>query len=395
MTWCGHRWLLSWSGGAGFELGAQPDHRGGDGLGVLGDPAVVDLADRHRVEVVQLRAPARWVTTSPACSSTARCFITPNRVIAGSASHSRPSVWPSAANRASSSRRRPASASALNTASSASVVRRRRRRVDAPIICDYLVTCQRSLPADKILDRWSRDSGYDAPALTRRCTRSEHMAVRLGDTAPDFTAETTQGTINFHEWLGDSWGVLFSHPKDFTPVCTTELGYMAKIQPEFEKRNVKVIGLSVDPTDRHEAVGRRHRGDPGRQPNYPIIGDADFNVVEALRDAPGRDVGRPAAAHAGRQPDRPQRLSSSVRTRRSSSSSIYPMTTGPQLRRGAARHRLAAAHRQAPRRHAGQLEAGRGRHHRRLGVRRRGQGDLPRRLEGAEAVHPHRPPAEQ
>src|SRR5678815_517253 len=108
-----------------------------------------------------------------------------------------------------------------------------------------------------ILDRTGRDSG----TLTRlRRLRTPHdfdkerpaMAIRIGDTAPDFTAETTQGTLNFHEWLGDPWGVLFSHPKDFTPVCTTELGYLANVAPEFEKRNVKIIGLSVDPTDRHE-----------------------------------------------------------------------------------------------------------------------------------------------
>jgi len=106
------------------------------------------------------------------------------------------------------------------------------------------------------------------------------MAIRLGDTAPDFTADTTQGTISFHDWLGDSWGVLFSHPKDFTPVCTTELGYVAKIKPEFEKRNVKVIGLSVDPVDSHE----RWEGDieetQGTAVNFPMIGDPDRTVAD-------------------------------------------------------------------------------------------------------------------
>src|SRR2546423_5061857 len=104
------------------------------------------------------------------------------------------------------------------------------------------------------------------------------MAIRLGDDAPDFTAETTEGTINFHEWLGDSWGVLFSHPKDYTPVCTTELGYMAKIKPEFDKRNVKIIGLSVDPLDKHEGWSKDIEETQGAAPNYPIIGDSDFNV---------------------------------------------------------------------------------------------------------------------
>ena len=104
------------------------------------------------------------------------------------------------------------------------------------------------------------------------------MSVRLGDEAPNFTADTTQGTINFHEWLGDSWGVLFSHPKDFTPVCTTELGYVARIKPEFDKRNVKVIGLSVDPVDSHvkwEAYIAETQGTPV---NFPMIGDADKKV---------------------------------------------------------------------------------------------------------------------
>ena len=104
------------------------------------------------------------------------------------------------------------------------------------------------------------------------------MTVRLGDEAPDFTAETSQGTIRFHEWLGDSWGVLFSHPKDFTPVCTTELGYMAKIEPEFARRGVKVIGLSVDAATDHEAWADDIESTQGARPNYPIIGDADFAV---------------------------------------------------------------------------------------------------------------------
>src|SRR5262245_17368498 len=104
------------------------------------------------------------------------------------------------------------------------------------------------------------------------------MAVLLGDTAPDFTAETTEGTINFHEWLGDSWGVLFSHPKDFTPVCTTELGAVARLKPEFDKRNVKVIGLSVDSTGDHDAWANDIEETQGARPNFPIIGDTDFNV---------------------------------------------------------------------------------------------------------------------
>jgi len=104
------------------------------------------------------------------------------------------------------------------------------------------------------------------------------MAVRLGDTAPDFTAQTTEGTINFHEWLGDSWGVLFSHPKDFTPVCTTELGYTAKLKPEFEKRNVKVIGLSVDPLDSHAGWAKDIEETQGTAVNFPIIADADRKV---------------------------------------------------------------------------------------------------------------------
>ena len=104
------------------------------------------------------------------------------------------------------------------------------------------------------------------------------MALQIGETAPDFEAETTEGRIRFHDWIGDSWAVLFSHPKDFTPVCTTELGYMAKIKPEFDKRNVKVIGLSVDPVDNHAKWAKDIEETQGHAPNYPMIGDADFNV---------------------------------------------------------------------------------------------------------------------
>jgi alkyl hydroperoxide reductase subunit AhpC len=126
------------------------------------------------------------------------------------------------------------------------------------------------------------------------------MALALGDEAPNFTAQTTEGQIDFHEWLGDSWGVLFSHPKDFTPVCTTELGYMASIKPEFDKRGVKIIGLSVDPTDKHEQWADDIEETQGTRPNYPIIGDSDYNVSK-LYGMLGADVsGDPAdrtAAH--------------------------------------------------------------------------------------------------
>jgi len=104
------------------------------------------------------------------------------------------------------------------------------------------------------------------------------MALRIGDTAPDFSAETTDGPIRFHDWIGDSWAVLFSHPKDFTPVCTTELGYMAKIKPEFDRRDAKIIGLSVDSTGDHERWARDIEETQGHAPNYPVIGDADFHV---------------------------------------------------------------------------------------------------------------------
>jgi alkyl hydroperoxide reductase subunit AhpC len=104
------------------------------------------------------------------------------------------------------------------------------------------------------------------------------MALTIGSEAPNFTAQTTEGEIDFHAWIGDSWVVLFSHPKDFTPVCTTELGYMAKIKPEFDRRNVKIIGLSVDPTGKHDEWAKDIEETQGAAPNYPIIGDDDFKV---------------------------------------------------------------------------------------------------------------------
>ncbi len=121
------------------------------------------------------------------------------------------------------------------------------------------------------------------------------MSLMIGDTAPDFEADTTQGRINFHEWLGDAWGVLFSHPKDFTPICTTELGYMAKIKPEFDRRGVKIIGLSVDPLDRHEGWAKDIEETQGAAPNYPIISDADFSVSKAYGMLPASTSGDPLA----------------------------------------------------------------------------------------------------
>jgi thioredoxin-dependent peroxiredoxin len=120
------------------------------------------------------------------------------------------------------------------------------------------------------------------------------MSLQIGDTAPDFEAETTEGSIKFHDWIGDSWAVLFSHPKDFTPVCTTELGYMAKIKPEFDARNVKVIGLSVDPVGKHDQWADDIEETQGSRPNYPIIGDADFNVSKLYGMLPASTSGDPA-----------------------------------------------------------------------------------------------------
>src|ERR1700738_2109518 len=153
------------------------------------------------------------------------------------------------------------------------------------------------------------------------------MTLAINDTAPDFEAETTEGKIRFHDWIGDKWAVLFSHPKDFTPVCTTELGYMARIKPEFDKRGVKIIGLSVDPVDKHAGWAADIKETQGFAPNYPMIGDVDFNVSKLYGMLPAAVSGDPAKRTAADNqtvrnvfvvgPDKKIKLIL-----------IYPMTTG-------------------------------------------------------------------
>jgi len=153
------------------------------------------------------------------------------------------------------------------------------------------------------------------------------MALQIGDVAPDFEAETTEGRIRFHEWIGDSWAVLFSHPKAFTPVCTTELGYMARIKPEFDKRNVKIIGLSVDPVTNHAKWAKDIHETQGYAPNYPMIGDTDLSISKAWGMLPasleGSHEGRTAADNQTVRnvfvigPDKKIKLIL-----------VYPMTTG-------------------------------------------------------------------
>ena len=153
------------------------------------------------------------------------------------------------------------------------------------------------------------------------------MSLRINGEAPNFTAQTTEGKINFHDWIGDSWAILFSHPKDFTPVCTTELGYMAKLKPEFDKRNTKVIGLSVDPVDNHARWAQDIAETQGAAPNYPMIGDTDLTVSKLYNMLPeetdGGSDGRTAADNATVRtvfiigPDKKIKLMLA-----------YPMTTG-------------------------------------------------------------------
>jgi alkyl hydroperoxide reductase subunit AhpC len=153
------------------------------------------------------------------------------------------------------------------------------------------------------------------------------MALQIAQIAPNFEADTTEGRIDFHEWIGDSWAVLFSHPKDFTPICTTELGYMAKIKPEFDRRNVKIIGLSVDPVDRHADWAKDIEETQGAAPNYPMIADTDFNVSKLYgmlgADVSGDPLDRTAADNETVRnvfvigPDKKIKLIL-----------VYPMTTG-------------------------------------------------------------------
>ena len=153
------------------------------------------------------------------------------------------------------------------------------------------------------------------------------MALHIGDVAPDFEAETTEGRIRFHEWLGTSWGVLFSHPKDFTPVCTTELGYMARLKPEFDRRGTKIIGLSVDPVDSHVRWSRDIEETQGHAPNYAMIGDTDLTIAKAW--------GMLAASAEGTAPSRTAADNQTVRTvfvigpdKKIKLTIAYPMTTG-------------------------------------------------------------------
>lgn len=153
------------------------------------------------------------------------------------------------------------------------------------------------------------------------------MSLRINDEAPNFTAATTQGTINFHDWIGDGWAILFSHPKDFTPVCTTELGYMARLEPEFAKRNCKIIGLSVDPVEDHKKWAKDIEETQGSAVSYPMIGDSDLKVAKLYNmlpaDEPGTSEGRTAATNATVRsvfiigPDKKIKLMLT-----------YPMTTG-------------------------------------------------------------------
>ena len=199
------------------------------------------------------------------------------------------------------------------------------------------------------------------------------MAVAIDDTAPDFEAETTEGKIRFHDWIGDCWAVLFSHPKDFTPVCTTELGYMARIKPEFDKRGVKIIGLSVDPVDNHASWASDIKETQGFAPNYPMIGDTDFNVSKLYGMLPADASGDAADRRTAADNQTVRNVFVIGPDKKIKLILVYPMTTGrnfDEVLRVIDSLQLTAKHKVAT---PVNWKTGRGRHHRRLGLRRRGQ----------------------
>ncbi len=210
------------------------------------------------------------------------------------------------------------------------------------------------------------------------------MPLSINDIAPDFTAASTEGPLHFYDWAGDSWVLFFSHPKDFTPVCTTELGAVAKLKPEFDKRGVKVLGLSVDPVENHAKWSVDIKETQGMGPNYPMIGDTDLKVSKLYgmlpADTAGTSEGRTPANNATVRnvfiigPDKRIKLLL-----------VYPMTTGRNFDEILRVIELHAAHRQAQGGDAGGLETGRRCHHHRRGQRRRSQDAVPR-LQDPQAL---------
>ena len=247
-------------------------------------------------------------------------------------------------------------------------------------------------PSPRLCAEGIRGAGIPLIGIGRSTPTGRASPPRWRRTSPTRWGRPRTGTIRFHDWIGDSWAVLFSHPRNFTPVCTTELGYLAKIKPEFDRRDVKIIGLSVDPVENHEKWASDIAETQGAAPNYPLIGDADFTVSKLYGMLPADTSGDSDPAHPGPEPDRAHR----VRHRPGQEDQAHPRLPDddrPQLRRGAPGDRLAAAHRRAPRRHTGQLAAGRRRHHRRIGLRRRGPHHLAAGLGRPPPLHPDRAPA--
>ena len=211
------------------------------------------------------------------------------------------------------------------------------------------------------------------------------MALRLGDTAPDFTADTTEGTINFHDWLGDSWGILFSHPKDFTPVCTTELGAFARAKGEFDKRNTKILGLSVDSVESHNGWKGDIAETQGQALNFPLIGDPDRKVAD-LYDMihPNANDTLTVRSVFIIGPDKKVKLTLDV-----------PGVDRSQRGRGAPCPRLAPADGRLLGLHPGELEGRGGRDHRAGHLGRRCEGEVPEGLQDAQALLAGDPPAQQ